>query len=258
MSRMLSHIFRAYIHSIACLFLLGIPLVTFAAESGDKQAEMILHQADAIRFPQTSFETNVTISTHQADGKNDIFKYRVLSKGNNKTLVITTAPPADRGQILLMLGRDLWVYLPNISQPIRLPLSQRLTGQVANGDLARANFTGDYSPKILRTETIGNQRYYVLELTAVDRSVTYHRVIYWVNRSNSRPYKAEFYTLSNHLQKTCLYQNFETMAGKLRPTRLIMTDALHRGEKSILEYSNLQTRNLPDKIFTKDYLKKIE
>lgn len=240
---------------VAAESLIGTAL---AANSEDKVAEEILHRADAIRFPQVSFETNVTISTHNADGKNETFKYRVLSRGNDKTLVITTAPPADRGQILLMLGRDLWVYLPNISQPIRLPLSQRLTGQVANGDLARANFTGDYNPKLLRTESIGGKKYYVLELTAVDQSVTYHRVLYWVNRSNYRPYKAEFYTISGRLIKTCLYQNFTPMGGSVRPTRLVMTDTLHGGEQSILKYSKLRVRDLPDKYFTKDYLKKLQ
>ena len=245
--------FLAYLIASATPF-----TTTLAADTGNKQAQEILRQADAIRFPQKSFETNVTITTRTAEGKDETFKYRILSRGNEKTLVITTEPPSDRGQIMLMSGRDLWVYMPNISQPIRLPLAQRLTGQVANGDVARANFTGDYTPKLLRNETIGDQNYYVLELTAVDRGVTYHRVIYWVNRNNSQPYKAEFYTLSGRLIKSCLYEDFRTMAGQMRPTRLIMTDALHRGEHSVLKYSNLKVRELPDKYFTKDYLKKIQ
>ena len=73
--------------------------------------------------------------------------------------------------------------MPEVSQPVRISLAQRLTGQVANGDLARANFSGDYNPKIVRTESIGNEKYLVLELTAVDRSVTYQRVMYWVNEN---------------------------------------------------------------------------
>ncbi|MEJ2553415.1 MAG: outer membrane lipoprotein-sorting protein [Gammaproteobacteria bacterium] len=255
----ISNVLRPYLYSIVSLLAAGTPFTAaLAAHAGsNKSAEDILRQADAIRFPQMSFETNVTITTRTSGGNGEIFKYRVLSRGNDKTLVITTAPATDRGQILLMSGRDLWVYMPTISQPIRLPLARRLTGQVANGDLARANFTGDYNPKILRTEAIGGQTYYVLELMAVDRSVTYHRVVYWVNRDNSRPYKAQFYTLSGRLMKTCLYQNFKSMAGKSRPTRLVMTDALHKGEQSILEYSHLRLRNLPDKYFTKDYLKKL-
>ena len=53
----------------------------------------------------------------------------------------------------------------------------------------------------------------MLELAAVDRSVTYQRVIYWVRKSNSWPHRAEFYSASDRLLKTCVYQNFEKMAG---------------------------------------------
>ena len=126
-------------------------------------------------------------------------------------------PASERGQILLMKSRDLWVFMPEVSQPIRLSLSQRLTGQVANGDLARANFAGDYNPKLLRREKIGNDDFYVLELTGVDRSVTYQRVIYWVREKDFWPHKAEFYSLSNRLLKTCKYENFQTMEGRKRP-----------------------------------------
>jgi hypothetical protein len=137
-------------------------------------------------------------------------------------------------------------------------MSQRLTGQVANGDLARANFAGDYNATILRTDTIDGDKYYVLELIGVDRSVTYHKVLYWVRQSDFWPYRAEFYSLSDRLLKTARYENFEMILGKKRPTRLVMTDALRRGEESVLEYTEMKLRDLPDKIFTKDYLKKLE
>jgi len=98
----------------------------------------------------------------------------------------------------------------------------------------------------------------VLELVAVDRGVTYQRVLYWVRESDSAPRRAEFYSVSNRLLKTCSYESFEKVLGKLRPTRLVMSDALHAGEKSVLTYSDMKLRDLPDKVFTKDYLKKLE
>ena len=171
---------------------------------------------------------------------------------------MVTEPASERGQIMLMKGRDLWIFLPTVSQPVRLSLAQRLTGQVANGDLARANLAGDYVAKLLRTEKIDGESMHVLELTAVDRGVTYHRVQYWVRQSNHWPYKAEFYSLSDHLLKTCLYQNFRQMAGRMRPTRLVMQDALRKDQESVLEYAEMRLKDLPDKIFTKDYLKRLE
>jgi outer membrane lipoprotein-sorting protein len=236
---------------------------SFAAPSAaddvadDAKARRIVQEADRIRFPNEGFQVDVTI-TSSNDGGVDERKYRVLSKGNENTVVMVLEPASERGQILLMKGRELWVFLPSVSQPVRLSLAQRLTGQVANGDLARANFTGDYDPKLIRTETIGGEKYHVLELTAVDRSVTYQRVVYWVRESTSSPYKAEFYSASNRLLKTCTYDNFEKMAGATRPTRLVLEDAVRGGERSVLEYSSMKLRDLPDKVFTKDYLKRLE
>jgi len=230
-----------------------------SAESNDAElARSILEKADQIRFPRESFQVDVSINTTSPGQPTDMHEYRILSKGNENSVVMATEPASERGQIILMKGRDLWIFIPSVSQPVRLSLSQRLTGQVANGDLARANFAGDYNATILRTDTIKGEKYYVLELIGVDRSVTYHKVLYWVQQSNFWPYRAEFYSLSDRLLKTSRYENFQTLLGKQRPTRLVMEDALRKGEVSVLEYSEMKLRDLPDKIFTKDYLKKLE
>jgi outer membrane lipoprotein-sorting protein len=227
-------------------------------ESADvTYARSIVEKADQVRFPGEGFQVDVVINTTLSSNQVEMYKYRVLSKGNENTVVMVVEPASDRGQIMLMKGRDLWVFMPEVSQPVRISLAQRLTGQVANGDLARANFAGDYNPKVLRNETIDGENYVVLELAAVDRSVTYQKVLYWVNQKNSWPYKAEFYSLSNRLLKRASYEDFKTLAGKQRPTRLVMEDALRSGEKSVLEYSEMKLRDLPDRVFTKEYLKKL-
>ncbi|KAB2926251.1 MAG: outer membrane lipoprotein-sorting protein [Dechloromonas sp.] len=223
----------------------------------DAYARSIVEKADQVRFPAEGFQVDIVISTSQAERTSEQRKYRVLSKGNENTVVMVTEPAAERGQIILMKGRDLWVFMPEVSQPVRISLAQRLTGQVANGDLARANFAGDYNPKVLRNEVVDGENYVVLELAAVDRSVTYQKVIYWVNQKNAWPFRAEFYSLSNRLLKKASYEDFRTLAGKVRPTRLVMEDALRSGEKSVLEYSEMKLRDLPDRVFTKEYLKKL-
>lgn len=239
-------------------FLRGAGAEEQAPAGDDSYARSIVEKADQVRFPAEGFQVDVSIATTQGDKAAETRKYRVLSKGNENTVIMVTEPASERGQIILMKGRDLWIFMPDVSQPVRISLAQRLTGQVANGDLARANFSGDYNPRILRQETIGSEIYQVLELIAVDRSVTYQRVVYWVNQKNSWPLKAEFYSLSNRMLKKCHYEKFETIAGRTRPTRLVMEDALRGGEQSVLDYSAMKLRDLPDKIFTKDYLKKLD
>jgi len=248
---------KHFLPVVVTLYLLLSSAVSLAADD-EELARSILEKSDQIRFPRDSFQVDIAINTSSPDQPLDTHKYRVLSKGNENSIVMTTEPASERGQILLMKGRDLWIFMPSVYQPVRLSLSQRLVGQVANGDLARANFSGDYNPSIVRTDTIDGEKYWVLELIGVDRGVTYHKVLYWVRQSNFWPYRAEFYSLSDRLLKTARYENFQMMLGKERPIRLVMEDALRKGEQSVLEYSSMKLRDLPDKVFTKDYLKKLE
>ena len=239
----------------ACLFALG----AFAQAPRDvPAAQEILRRADEARFPQEGFEVLVRIESLEDGRPAPGRTLKVLSKGNANTIVLTVEPASERGQIMLMKERDLWMFLPRVSQPVRLSLAQRLTGQVANGDIARANFAGDYTPKLAGIEKVGGEALYVLELTAVDRKVAYQRVRYWVREKDYRPQKAEFYSVSNRLLKTCHFEDFRVLDGKVRPARLVMTDALSKGTESKLHYSDLKLRELPDQIFTKEYLRRLD
>ncbi|MBN8282066.1 outer membrane lipoprotein-sorting protein [Zoogloea sp.] len=243
--------------SIALMAASVMGLSTPALADDDDTARTVVARSDEVRFPRDGFQVLITIESTTPGEPAEERKYRILSKGNENTIVQTLEPATDRGQSMLMRGRDLWIFMPNISQPVRLSLAQRLTGQVANGDLARANFSGDYEPKILRTETIDGEKMYVLELTAVDRGVTYAKVLYWVRQSNNWPHRAEFYSLSERLLKVARYEKFQNLGGRVRPTQLVMEDALKKGEVSVLRYSQMTAKDLPDRVFTKQYMDKL-
>lgn len=251
--------------------ILGLVLVallgTFSAQApaadapvfdpGAVNAAELVQRADAIRFPRESFETYITVTNYSGGNAGDVREYRVMSRGNENTIVLTVSPASERGQALLMRGRDLWIFMPTVSQPVRLSLSQRLTGQVANGDLARANFAGDYDASLAGVELVDGEAAYVLDLTAVGRGVTYAKVRYWVAMADDRPIKAEFYAVSGRLLKTSRYENFRELAGRLRPTRLVIEDALKEGDYSVLEYATMEVKELPEHMFTQQYLRRL-
>src|ERR1700737_4676474 len=92
---------------------LTVPWWASAAEPADEDARAreILSRADRIRFPAQDFQVDVVINTSAPDAESDERAYQILSKGNNQTLVQTTAPAIDRNQILLMRDHDLWAFL---------------------------------------------------------------------------------------------------------------------------------------------------
>lgn len=226
-------------------------------QAATPDADALVAAADAIRFPTEAFQIQVKVTT-SGRGDPDVHEYQVLQKGHDQSVVRTLFPASEKGQVMLLKGSDLWVFMPQVSQPVRLPLSQRLTGQVANGDLARANFSGDYKATLLGEEDVGGKRCAKLELVAARKGVTYQRVLYWVELATKRPQKVEFYTVSKRLMKSGVYENFKDMGGVVRPARLVLTDQLRKGEQSVLEYTGLKKREIPDKVFSKEFLRKLQ
>src|SRR5256885_9695307 len=99
-----------------------------ASAQQSPSAQEIVRRADEARFPGEGFEVLVNIRTMDSGRPKEERLFKVLSKGNANTIVMTLEPASERGQILLMKGRDLWLYLPRVSQPVRLSLAQRLIG----------------------------------------------------------------------------------------------------------------------------------
>ena len=221
-------------------------------------AEEIVKRADLVRTPPGNFFLDVRITSFAPGRPRRVAVYRVLVKDFNRSVVQVLSPPRERGRILLLRGNNLWLFLPRLQQPVRISLQQRLMGDVANGDLARTNFSGDYRAVLLGTERVNGRPAYRLELTAARRGVTYHRIHYWVERGTYRPLRAAFYAISGHLLKVCAFEDYRWVLGRKRPMRLVIADALVRGQRSVMEYLRMQARVFPDKLFTKEYLSRLQ
>lgn len=248
------------IHIIGiCLFIFCFATVCFATvcfSQEQQNAEEILLKADEVRNPQLDYVVQVSVTSFKAKQDSRKSTFEVMVGGKDKTVIKTLSPPMEKGRVLLMRDRDLWAFLPDVSKPLRISLQERLLGEVANGDIARANFSGDYTPQIIKSETIEGREYYILELVAKTDEVTYARVVLWAEKESYHPLKAEFYAISGRLLKTCSYENYRELAGRLRPSRLIMSDPIVRGQYSTIDYDEMQIQELPEKYFTKDYMKK--
>src|SRR5258706_15877584 len=164
---------------------------TVAPAHADDAAD-IVRDADRFRRPADSFMWKITITSQEAKKAPATDAFEVFVKGNGRSLVKFVAPPRNVGRSLLALGRDLWIYLPDAGKPVRIPFSQRLVGQVANGDVARADYSGDYDAKLLGEETVDGAACHVIDLKARTKDVTYAAVKYWVSRDGRRPVRAEF------------------------------------------------------------------
>ena len=130
--------------TIAAAAVVALVTPALADEAAD-----IVRDADRFRRPAESFVWQITITSQEARKSPSVDGFEVFVKGTGRSLVKFVAPPRNAGRSLLALGRDLWIYLPDAGKPVRIPFSQRLVGQVANGDVARADYAGDYAVTLL-------------------------------------------------------------------------------------------------------------
>jgi outer membrane lipoprotein-sorting protein len=139
-------------------------------------------------MPDGTISFSVTVTDKDAEEVQGETTYRVSAKGEDLAMIETTAPARLKGRKLLMRGDDLWLYLPTVKRPTRVGLQQRLTGEVANGDIARTRFFVDYKPKKMGEEKIKGKTCHKLELKA-KKKTTYRRILLWWKPPRFNPRK---------------------------------------------------------------------
>ncbi|MGA7340279.1 MAG: outer membrane lipoprotein-sorting protein [Terracidiphilus sp.] len=219
-----------------------------ATTAANPDAEAILKQSDTFRNGWPSYVLRVKITNFESDKADEEKLYEVSQKGTEKTYVEFMSP-REKGQHLLMLGDDMWVYLPDASRPIRITPLERLSGDASNGDVARTNYAADYTPVYVRTENVDGETCHVLDLTAKRKGATYQRILFWVRVQDDRPVKAEFYLTSGKQIKSATFDDYITVDGRNQLCRMTLHDEIRRNSHSVLVYSNIAPRELPDKLF---------
>lgn len=219
---------------------LSICIALLASSAWAIDANEILSKADEIRSPSAAFVMEVTIKSGE-----DVSRFEVAIKGKDKTMIRTLAPPRDKGRNLLMLGDDMWAYIPDLKRAVRVSLSQKLTGEAANGDIARVRWAGDYTAKIEKEDANS----WTLFLLATRRGLTYDKARVVVAKGSFRPLSAEYLTLDGDLLKRAEFGAYQQLAGTERPTEIKIRDAARQDRVSIITIINMTPQELKDAEF---------
>ncbi|MCK5884373.1 MAG: outer membrane lipoprotein-sorting protein [Bacteriovoracaceae bacterium] len=225
-------------------FLLLVATSTYAITP-----DQIVKKCDDVRNPGESFIMKVAVK--ELSGSKTKSSFDVYIGGKDRTLIKTTAPRRDKGRNMLMLEENMWLYIPNLKRSVRISLSQKLSGQAANGDIARMRWHGDYKAKLEKT----TKSAYVLFLQASKKGLTYDKIRVWVSKKNFHPTKAEYMALTGKVLKNATFGGKKKIAGKVRPTQIIITDAVNKNKKTEINIVKMVKKNLPMSMFKKNNLK---
>jgi len=213
-------------------------------------ADEILNRVDETMFPE-SFECQMSMINYDRPNHIDSrYTYNIKSKYNVGSLLTVMAPSSERGTKILMKQQNMWMFVPGQPNSVRLSKAEDFMGSTfSNNDLMDSDMEDDYSAAVEDKDGLPAQ-FVLLRLTAERDDVPYARIDLYIWRDDFNPAVQEFYSRSGQLLKKMVYSQKQMIAGRLRPTRMVMESVFEPGRKTILTIDALRaTNSFPSSMF---------
>ena len=215
----------------------------------------MLQQVDRNLNPE-SFEMYRKLINLEPDGTKKEFVMYSVKKGKDRIASVFLSPASEKGRSTLRVGENMWLFIPSVGKPIRITSLQSVTGGVFNNsDIMRVDYSAEYHCEKLESAEKGH----ILHLKAKTKTVAYDRVKMWVDAQKLLPEKIECFAASGMLIKTLYFKKIKDFGGGILRPAVIETDSpLYQGYRSIIIFAKLKQKDLPDEVFSLNYMPKVE
>jgi hypothetical protein len=241
--------------------LIGISL-SLALSGQTLSALDIVKKADSKTRGESSY-SEMTMTIVRPTWERSI-SMKAWTKGTHLSLIKITAPAKDKGTGFLKRDKELWNWLPSIDRLIKM--SSSVMGQswmgsdFTNDDMVReSSIVKDYTQKLLGEENIRGFDCYKIELTPLpDAAVVWGKVITWIDKELFNFVKTQNLDEDFELAQTIEYFDVKLFGDRSLPSRMEITPAPEKGQKTVLAISKSQY-NIPmqDNFFSQQNLKTI-
>lgn len=234
--------------------LLLICLITsvFALDS----KEILDRMEKEMDFSSASFSATIVNTDKLGSTK---LTFDTYQKGNGDTLLIVTSG-SDKGQKILRLDEEIYIFYPNADEIIRLS-SSGLKESFLGSDFSYEDLTGDddyderYSHSLSEEETLNDIDCFVISMDAKKRSETYQKETIYIAKDSFLPVKMSLYSKSGRLLKEIYYSNYITDNGTHYPTHIEITNAVKKSSYSVMDITSISFGvELDDDLFNKEEL----
>ena len=208
--------------SAATVALLSLATPTLAA-AADPTAEQLLKRYDQVMSPRT-FDGLLVMIAHRQDDTTRTYKFRALKSQDDKIRTWFFEPAAAKGQEMLRVEDNMWVYMPNLKRALRLASRESFQGgDFNNGDVLRVNYVADYNAKLIPAE---DDKLWLLDLTAKSKEAAYDHIKLWMSKDKQQPAKAEYYAASGKMLRSAKFEDVKSFHGLERPAHMTMRNEL--------------------------------
>lgn len=246
----------------ATLMLFGVVMMATApvAAITVAEAQELLEEIDrALTLEDTDFSAVMTMITEDPEAgveKRVVRQYR--RDEEDKFLMLFEEPVTQRGQGYLRVDDTLWFYDPESRKFSHTSMKEQFGDSDANNsDFGAATLSEDYRVTLATEGSLGRFQVYIIDLKATHNEVTYPSMRVWVTSDSHLLLKSEDFSANNRLMRTSYFPNYARVGDEYIASTLIFVDNLVEGKKTQITLSDISTATLPDTLFTKAYIERV-
>jgi outer membrane lipoprotein-sorting protein len=220
------------------LLLLCLTCTATLGLAAEPTAESLIKKYDEVMGPAI-YEAHTQMIATREDGTTRTYQMRMLKKDADKFRIWFEEPASLKGQEILRLGDNAWVYIPNLKRATRIANRDSFQGgDFNNADVLRVNYTADYTGTLVDSDVPDA---YCLKLKAKSAETSYDAITLYLRKSDGLPLKGLYYGTSGQLLRSAVFSDLKEFdKGYSRPGKVVMQNELVKARKSELLFMDLK------------------
>ncbi len=232
-------------------------------QAQDMTAKEIVRKADEKMRGKTA-QMEMTIKIIRPTWQRDM-GLKSWSKGNEKSMILITAPAKDKGTVFLKRDKEIYNWLPSIERSIKMPPSMMMQSwmgtDLTNDDLVKeSSIVEDYEHSIVSNETREGRECWKLQLIPKPEApVVWGKIYTWIDKKDFLQLRTEFYDEDEELVNTMTASDIKTMGGKVIASRVEVIPADKNGQKTVMLTEAVEfDKPIDDNFFSTQNMKKVK
>ncbi len=243
-------------------YITALAFAAFAAAAFAQAPDVrkIIADLDAMDdFSGKDFSATYTMVSQKPGEKESVTQARLFRRDSKEQFVILILlPEANKGQGYLREADNVWFYDPSSRKFSHSSVKENIQdSETKNSDLAKQSLLDDYDVASTTEGTVGKFPVWIIELKAKTTEVSYERMKLFVRKDRNMILKEEDYSVSGRLMRTMLFPKYADLDGRFIPSQILVVDELNPGEKTQMTLTDQSVAPLPDSVFTKAFIEKV-
>ena len=231
----------------------------FAADAEPDFAKIMESLDLKSNFEGTDFSSQLTIITEDPEeGVSKEVTNQFRNDESDQFMMITLEPVSKKGQGMLKVGDNVWMYDPESRKFTHMSLKENYGDSDAKmNDFGATAYAEDYSVAEYSKGKLGDYDVWIVEWEAVNDEVPYPYVTAYIDQNSELLLMTKEYSLSKRLMRSSYYLKYAKINGKFISTQMIFKDETMENAKTTISISSVSLDELDDSIFTKSYLERV-